>query len=165
MDNQSQTNLNLNAKFNKVVIMDHEPVNNILSVVDNKTIDGLATIIKQLQAEPRNSIDLEKLQQTEDKLEDILLMLQFEFKQAKDKNNWDLVNTLRPAIHECKYTIDSVRAAIINKIVIEVDSENMQEMQKILKNIDEERKTQMQINVAIGLFSFLRRLLSGRILL
>ncbi|MBE9209471.1 hypothetical protein IQ244_23830 [Nostoc sp. LEGE 06077] len=145
--------------------MDNQPVNNIVSAVGNKTIDGLTTIIAQLQTEPRDSIDLTKLQKTEDELEDILLILQFELKQAKDKSNWDLVNTLRPAIHECKYTIDSVRAAIINKIVIGVNSENVQEMQKILANIDEARKTQMQINVAIGLFSFLRKLLSGRILL
>ncbi|BAY14915.1 hypothetical protein NIES2109_37260 [Nostoc sp. HK-01] len=145
--------------------MNHEPVNNIISVVGNKTIDGLSTIIAQLQAEPKDSIDLQKLQNTENELQDILLMLQFELKQAKDKSNWDLVNTLRPAIHECKYTIDSVRAAIINKIVIGVNSENIQEMQKILADIDEARKTQMQINVAIGLFSFLRKLLSGRILL
>ncbi|MBU7586102.1 MAG: hypothetical protein KAF91_25080 [Nostoc sp. TH1S01] len=145
--------------------MNNEPSNNIISIVGNKTIDGLSTIIKQLQAEPKDSIDVQKLQQTEDELEDILLMLQFELKQAKDNSNWDLVNTLRPAIHECKYTIDSVRAALINKIVIGVNSENSQEMQKILANIDEARKTQMQINIAISLFGFLRKLLSGRILL
>ncbi|MBD2488742.1 hypothetical protein [Aulosira sp. FACHB-615] len=145
--------------------MNNQPVNNIIAVVGNKTIDSLATIIQQLQAEPKNSIDLPKLQSTEDELEDILLMLQFELKQAKDKSNWDLVNTLRPAIQECKYTIDSVRAAIINKIVIEVNSDNFAEMQKILANIDEASKTQTQINVAIGLFGFVRRLLSGRILL
>ncbi|MCC5639075.1 hypothetical protein LC593_25235 [Nostoc sp. CHAB 5844] len=144
--------------------MNSEPVNNILPVVDNKTIDGLATIIKQLQAEPSDSIDVQKLQQTENKLADILLMLQFELKQAKEQRNWDLVNTLRPAIHECRYTIDSVRAAIINKIVIGINPENIQEMQKILDNIDEARKTQMPINVVIGLFGFLRRILSGRIL-
>lgn len=143
----------------------NNPVDHIVPVVDNKTVDGLITIIEQLKAEPSDSIDLQKLQQTEDKLEDILLTLQFELKQAKDKGNWDLVNKLRPAVQECKYTIDSIRAAIINKIVIGVNSENIQEMQKILEDINEARKTQMQINVVISLFGFLRRLLSGRILL
>ncbi|MBD2436888.1 hypothetical protein [Nostoc sp. FACHB-110] len=138
---------------------------NLLPVIDNKTIDKLITILEQLKAAPSDSIDLAKLQQTEDKLEDILLTLQFELKLAKDKSNWDLVNKLRPAVQECKYTIDSIRAAIINKIVIGVNSENIQEMEKILDNINQARQTQLEINAVIGLFGFLRRLLSGRILL
>ncbi|MBE9005362.1 hypothetical protein IQ259_09970 [Fortiea sp. LEGE XX443] len=142
--------------------MNNDPMDS--TPVDNKTINGLVIIIKQLQSEPSDSIDLQKLQQLEDKLEDILLTLQFELKQAKDKSNWDSVNKLRPAVRECKYTIDSIRAAIINKIVIGVNSENLQEMQKILQNLEEAHQTQMQINVVIGLFGFLRRLLSGRIL-
>jgi hypothetical protein len=145
--------------------MDNTPGDQILPEIDNKTIDGLITIIEQLKAEPSDSIDLQKLQQAENKLEDILLTLNFELKQAKNQGNWDLVNKLRPAVQECKYTIDSIRAAIINKIVIGVNSDNLQEMEKILENINEARKTQMQINVVISLFGFLRRLLSGRILL
>lgn len=138
---------------------------NILPVIDNKTIDKLIIIIEQLKAEPSHSIDLAKLQQTEDKLEDILLTLQFELKLAKEQGNWDLVNKLRPAVQECKSTIDSMRAAIINKIVIGVNSENIQEMQKILDNINQARTTQIEINAIVGLFGFLRRLLSGNILL
>lgn len=133
---------------------------NIQPAVDNQTIDALIKIIEQLKAEPSDSIDLQKLQQTEDKLEDILLTLQLDRKQAQADENWDLVNNLRPAIQECKSTIDSIKTAIFHKIVIEVDSENLQEMQKILSDIEEARKTQVKINFVIGLFSFLRRLLS-----
>lgn len=133
---------------------------NIQPAVDNQTIDALIKIIEQLKAEPRDSIDFQKLQQTEDKLEDILLTLQLDRKQAQADENWDLVNNLRPAIQECKSTIDSIKTAIFHKIVIEVDSANLQEMQKILSDIEEARKTQVKINFVIGLFSFLRRLLS-----
>lgn len=133
---------------------------NIQPAVDNQTIDALIKIIEQLKAEPSDSIDFQKLQQTEDKLEDILLTLQLDRKQAQADENWDLVNNLRPAIQECKSTIDSIKTAIFHKIVIEVDSANLQEMQKILSDIEEARKTQVKINFVIGLFSFLRRLLS-----
>ncbi|MEH2049060.1 hypothetical protein [Nostoc sp.] len=124
----------------------------------NNILDTFAEIISQLKEVPGNQIDLEQLNKTEEKLQDILFQLNFELVNAQRQKNWENVNKYKLAVSECKLTLDRVRAAIINVSIIGIDQKNLAQMQKILEEIDTARKTQVNIDLAIRLLGFLRRL-------
>ena len=121
-------------------------------------LDAFAEIIYHFQAIPGNQINLEQLNKTEEKLFDIRSQLQFELLNAQNQRNWKQINKLELALTECKLTLNSVRAAIINVSIIGINQENLAQMQKILQEINTARKTQVNIDFAIRLLGFLRRL-------
>ncbi|MEH2406038.1 hypothetical protein [Nostoc sp.] len=121
-------------------------------------LDTFAEIISQFQAIPGNQINLEQLNNTEEKLLEIFSQLQFELLNAQNQRNWKQINKLELALTECKLPLNSVRAAIINVSVIGINRENIAQMQKILEEIDTARKTQANIDFAIHLLGFLRKL-------
>ncbi|MGF1933799.1 MAG: hypothetical protein RM347_005290 [Nostoc sp. ChiQUE02] len=123
-----------------------------------KILDNFAEIISQFQGTPGNQINLEQLNNTEEKLRDILSQLQFELLNAQQKRNWEEVNKLELALTECQLTLNRVTAAIINVSIIGINQNNLAEMQKILQEIDTARKTQVNIDFAIRLLGFLRGL-------
>ncbi|BDI19551.1 hypothetical protein ANSO36C_53530 [Nostoc cf. commune SO-36] len=55
----------------------------------DKILDTFAEIISQLKEVPDNKIDLEHLNNTEEKLQDILSQLQFELLNAQHQKNWE----------------------------------------------------------------------------
>ncbi|MBN4006787.1 hypothetical protein [Nostoc sp. LPT] len=124
----------------------------------NNILDTFAEIIFQLQEISGNQIDLEKLNNTEEKLQDILFQLNFELVNAQRQKNWEKVNKFQRAVSECKLTLDRVRAAIINVSIIGINPKNLAQMQKILEEIETARKTQVNIDLAIRLLGFLRKL-------
>ncbi len=124
----------------------------------DKILDAFAEIISQLKEVPGNQIDLEQLNNTEEKLRDILFQLQFELLNAQHQKDWEKVNKLELAVSECQLTLNKVRALIINVSIIGINPENRAQMQKILEEIDTARKTQVNIDFAIRLLGFLRRL-------
>ncbi|MEH1790228.1 MAG: hypothetical protein V7L23_32855 [Nostoc sp.] len=124
----------------------------------NNILDTFAEIISQLKEVPGNQIDLEQLNKTEEKLQDILFQLNFELVNAQRQKNWENVNKFKLAVSECKLTLDRVRAAIINVSIIGIDQKNLAQMQKILEEIETARKTQVNIDLAIRLLGFLRNL-------
>ncbi|QLE39086.1 hypothetical protein FD723_00205 [Nostoc sp. C052] len=124
----------------------------------NNILDTFAEIISQLKEVPGNQIDLEQLNKTEEKLQDILFQLNFELVNAQRQKNWENVNKYKLAVSECKLTLDRVRAAIINVSIIGIDQKNLAQMQKILEEIETARKTQVNIDLAIRLLGFLRKL-------
>ncbi|MEH2116113.1 hypothetical protein [Nostoc sp.] len=124
----------------------------------NNILDTFAEIISQLKEVPGNQIDLEQLNKTEEKLQDILFQLNFELVNAQRQKNWENVNKFKLAVSECKLTLDRIRAAIINVSIIGIDQKNLAQMQKILEEIETARKTQVNIDLAIRLLGFLRRL-------
>ncbi|MEH1818329.1 MAG: hypothetical protein V7L22_19955 [Nostoc sp.] len=124
----------------------------------NNILDTFAEIISQLKEVPGNQIDLEQLNKTEEKLQDILFQLNFELINAQRQKNWENVNKFKLAVSECKLTLDQVRAAIINVSIIGIDQKNLVQMQKILEEIETARKTQVNIDLAIRLLGFLRKL-------
>ncbi|MEH1851857.1 MAG: hypothetical protein V7L11_09265 [Nostoc sp.] len=124
----------------------------------DKILDTFAEIISQLKEVPGNQIDLEQLNNTEEKLRDILFQLQFELLSAQNQKNWEEVNKFKLAVNECQLTLNQVIAAIINVSIIGIDQKNLAQMQKILEEIETARKTQVNIDLAIRLLGFLRRL-------
>ncbi|MBD2529085.1 hypothetical protein H6G97_05675 [Nostoc flagelliforme FACHB-838] len=124
----------------------------------NKILNTFAEIISQLKEVPDNKIDLQHLNNTEEKLQDILSQLQFELLNAQKQKNWEKVNKFKLAVSECQLTLNKVRAAIINVSIIGINQNNLAQMQKILEEIDTARKTQVNIDLAIRLLGFLRRL-------
>ncbi|WP_375493562.1 hypothetical protein [uncultured Nostoc sp.] len=124
----------------------------------NNILDTFAEIISQLKEVPGNQIDLEQLNKTEEKLQDILFQLNFELVNAQRQKNWENVNKFKLAVSECKLTLDRVRAAIINVSIIGIEQKNLVQMQKILEEIETARKTQVNIDLAIRLLGFLRNL-------
>jgi hypothetical protein len=124
----------------------------------NKILDSFTEIISQLQELPDNQIDLEQLNNTEEKLQNILFQLNFELFNVQRQKNWEEVNKLDRAVSECKLTLDKVRAAIINVSIIGINQKNLAQMQKILEEIETARKTQVNIDLTIRLLGFLRRL-------
>ncbi|MEH1925713.1 hypothetical protein [Nostoc sp.] len=124
----------------------------------NNILDTFAEIISQLKEVPGNQIDLGQLNKTEEKLQDILFQLNFELVNAQHQKNWENVNKYKLAVSECKLTLDRVRAAIINVSIIGIDQKNLAQMQKILEEIETARKTQVNIDLAIRLLGFLRKL-------
>ncbi|MEH1781627.1 MAG: hypothetical protein V7K67_13005 [Nostoc sp.] len=124
----------------------------------NNILDTFAEIISQLKEVPGNQIDLEQLNKTEEKLQDILFQLNFELVNAQRQKNWENVNKFKLAVSECKLTLDRVRAAIINVSIIGIEQKNLAQMQKILEEIETARKTQVNIDLAIRLLGFLRNL-------
>jgi hypothetical protein len=124
----------------------------------DKILDTFAEIISQIKEVPDNQIDLEQLNNTEEKLRDILFQLQFELLNAQHQKNWQEVNKFKLAVSECQLTLNQVRAAIINVSIIGINQKNMVQMQKILEEIETARKTQVNIDLAIRLLGFLRRL-------
>ncbi|MEH2420865.1 MAG: hypothetical protein V7K48_07910 [Nostoc sp.] len=127
-------------------------------MANDNILDTFAKIISQFQAIPSNQINLEQLNNTEEKLFDIRSQLQFELLNVQNQRNWKQINKLELALSECKLTLDSVRAAIINVSIIGINQENLAQMQKILQEIDAARKTQVNIDFAIHLLGFLRKL-------
>ncbi|MDZ8261566.1 hypothetical protein [Nostoc sp. ChiQUE01b] len=124
----------------------------------NNILDTFAEIISQLKEINSNQIDLEQLNNTEEKLQDILFQLNFELINAQRQKNWEKVNKSKLAVSECKLTLDQVRAAIINVSIIGVNQKNLAQMQKILEEIETARQTQVNIDLAIRLLGFLRNL-------
>ncbi|MBN3943826.1 MAG: hypothetical protein V7L21_00505 [Nostoc sp.] len=124
----------------------------------NNILDTFAEIISQLKEINGNQIDLEQLNKTEEKLQDILFQLNFELVNAQRQKNWGKVNKFKLAVSECKLTLDQVRAAIINVSIIGVNQKNLAQMQKILEEIETARQTQVNIDLAIRLLGFLRKL-------
>ncbi|MEH2466025.1 hypothetical protein [Nostoc sp.] len=127
-------------------------------MVTDNILDTFAEIISHFQAIPGNQINLEQLNKTEEKLFDIRSQLQFELLNAQNQRNWKQINKLELALTECKLTLNSVRAAILNVSIIGINQENLAQMQKILQEINTARKTQVNIDFAIRLLGFLRRL-------
>ncbi|WP_392533019.1 hypothetical protein [Nostoc sp. C117] len=127
-------------------------------MANNKILDNFAEIISQLKEVPGNQIELEQLNSTEEKLQNILFQLEFELVNAREQKKWEEVTKLELAISECQRTIDKVRAAILKVIIIGINPENRAEMQKILHEIQTARQTQVYIDFAIRLLVFLRRL-------
>jgi hypothetical protein len=124
----------------------------------DKILDTFAEIISQIKEVPDNQIDLEQLNNTEEKLQNILFQLNFELFNVQRQKNWEEVNKLDRAVSECKLTLDKVRAAIINVSIIGINQKNLAQMQKILEEIETARKTQVNIDLTIRLLGFLRRL-------
>ncbi|MEH2300566.1 MAG: hypothetical protein V7K88_16590 [Nostoc sp.] len=127
-------------------------------MANDNILDTFTEIISHFQAIPGNKINLEQLNNTEEKLFDIRSQLQFELLNAQNQRNWKQINKLELALTECKLTLNSVRAAIINVSIIGINQENLAQMQKILQEINTARKTQVNIDFAIRLLGFLRRL-------
>ncbi|MCW5316453.1 hypothetical protein GTQ43_22305 [Nostoc sp. KVJ3] len=121
-------------------------------------LDTFAEIISQFKAIPGNQIKLEQLNNTEEKLRDIWSQLQFELLKAQSQKNWKEVNKLELALDECKLTLNSVTAAIINVSIIGINKDNAAQMQNILEEIKTARKTEVNIDFAIRLLGFLRKL-------
>ncbi len=124
----------------------------------DKILDSFAEIISHLKEVSDNKIDLEQLNNTEEKLQSILFQLNFELVNSQRQKNWEEVNKLERAVSECKLTLDKLRAAIINVSIIGINQKNLAQMQKILEEIETARKTQVNIDLAIRLLGFLRRL-------
>ncbi|MGJ5628419.1 hypothetical protein [Nostoc sp. CALU 1950] len=124
----------------------------------NNILDPFAEIISQLQEVTDKQIDLEQLNNTEEKLRNILFQLQFELVNAQHQKNWEEVNKFELAVSECQLTLNKVRAAIINVSIIGINPKNRAQMQQILEEIETARKTQVYIDLAIRLLGFLRRL-------
>jgi cell shape-determining protein MreC len=127
-------------------------------MTSDNILDTFAEIISQLKEVPDNLIELEQLNNTEEKLRDILFQLQFELVNAQHQKNWEEVNKFKLAVSECQLTLNKVRAAIINVSIIGINQTNLVQMQKILDEIETARKTQVNIDLAIRLLGFLRRL-------
>ncbi|MEH2313842.1 MAG: hypothetical protein V7K35_21135 [Nostoc sp.] len=127
-------------------------------MTNDNILDTFAEIISQFQAIPGNQSNLEQLNNTEEKLLEIFSQLQFELLNAQNQRNWKQINKLELALTECKLTLNSVRAAIINVSIIGINQENLAQMQKILQEINTARKTQVNIDFAIHLLGFLRKL-------
>ncbi|QMS89112.1 hypothetical protein HUN01_16550 [Nostoc edaphicum CCNP1411] len=124
----------------------------------NNILDPFAEIISHLQEVTDKQIDLEQLNNTEEKLRNILFQLQFELVNAQHQKNWEEVNKFELAVSECQLTLNKVRAAIINVSIIGINPKNRAQMQQILEEIETARKTQVYIDLAIRLLGFLRRL-------
>ncbi len=78
-------------------------------MTSDNILDTFAEIISQLKELPDNLIDLEQLNNTEEKLRDILFQLQFELVNAQHKKNWEEVNKFKLAVSECQLTLNKVR--------------------------------------------------------
>ncbi|MHC0063737.1 hypothetical protein ACWATR_12670 [Nostoc sp. UIC 10890] len=124
----------------------------------NNILDPFAEIISQLQEVTDKQIDLEQLNNTEEKLRNILFQLQFELVNAQHQKKWEEVNKFELAVSECQLTLNKVRAAIIKVSIIGINPKNRAQMQQILEEIETARKTQVYIDLAIRLLGFLRRL-------
>ncbi len=133
--------------------------NSNIEITDSHEIlEKLQEIVSQLKAIPSNQIDVPHLNNTEDELQNILPQLQFALFNAQDEKNWEQVNKLRDAVHECKDTLNSVRAAIIRATIIGIKPANLAEMQKILQEIKSTAKTKSQIDYIIYVLRFMRKL-------
>ncbi|MEH2069735.1 MAG: hypothetical protein V7K47_16505 [Nostoc sp.] len=127
-------------------------------MINEKILNNFTEIISQFQATSNNQIDLQKLKTTQENLINIRSGLQFELLNAQKQKNWEEINKLELALIDCEDILDSVTAAILDRDIIGIAPENLAEMQKILKEIDAARKTQINIDFALSLLGFLRRL-------
>ncbi|MDZ8050939.1 MAG: hypothetical protein RMX68_023235 [Aulosira sp. ZfuVER01] len=121
-------------------------------------LEKLQEIVSQLKTISNNQIDVPHLNNTEDELQNILPQLQFALFNAQDAKDWEQVTKLREAVHECKDTLNSVRAAIIRATIIGINPANLAEMQKILKEIKSTAKTKSQVEYIIYVLRFMRKL-------
>ncbi|MDF5708902.1 MAG: hypothetical protein PUP90_14870 [Nostoc sp. S4] len=127
-------------------------------MINDKILNNFAEIISQFKANSDNQFDLQKLKNTQENLRDISSELLFELFNARKQKNWEEIDKLELALTDCENILDSVTAAIIDRNIIGIAPENLAEMQKILKEIDAARKTQINIDFALSLLGFLRRL-------
>lgn len=130
-----------------------------VEIADNyEILDKLQSIVSLIKASPNQQIDIQKLDQAEDDLQNILPQLQFALLNAQEQRNWEQVNKLRSAVRECKDTLNSVRAAIVRATIIGINPVNLAEMQKILQEIKSMSKTNTQIDYIIYVLRFMRKL-------
>ncbi|MGH1397581.1 MAG: hypothetical protein ACRAVC_26615 [Trichormus sp.] len=124
---------------------------------NDEIIDKLQAIVSQFKITPNSEIDIEQLHQTVSDLETILPQLQFELINARMDSNWEQANKLREAEKECRKALDSVSAAILRSTIIGINQENLNEMQKILDEVQSASKTQRRIDVIIASLRFVRK--------
>jgi hypothetical protein len=129
-----------------------------LTTADNDIKAILSEIIADLNSSQK--IDLEMLNNWEDKLEEILPMFWFDLRQAKESENWALVSELRTATKECQATLDQVRVAIFQQIgVIPVDNSEIAQMNHIRQEIQQALKREIILRGVIRLVVLLRKLI------
>jgi hypothetical protein len=124
---------------------------------NDEIFDKLQAIISQLKITPDQEINIEQLHETASDLENILPQLQFEVTNARMDSNWEQAKKLREAEKECKKAIDSVRSAILRSTIIGINQENLNEMQKILDEVQIASKNQRRIDVIIASLRFVRK--------
>jgi hypothetical protein len=127
---------------------------------NDEIIDKLQAIVSQFKITPNSEIDIDQLHQTVSDLETILPQLQFELINARMDSNWEQANKLREAEKECRKALDSVSAAILRSTIIGINQENLNEMQKILDEVQTASKNQRRIDVIIASLRFVRKFFS-----
>ncbi|UKO97891.1 hypothetical protein [Nostoc sp. UHCC 0870] len=126
-------------------------------LTNDEIVDKLQAIVSQLKITSDPEINIEQLHQTTSDLENILPQLQFEVTNARMDSNWEQAKKLREAEKECKKALDSVRSAILRSTIIGINQENLNEMQKILDEVQTASKNQRRIDVIIASLRFVRK--------
>lgn len=124
---------------------------------NDEIIDKLQAIVSQFKITPNSEIDIDQLHQTVSDLETILPQLQFELTNARMDSNWEQAKKLREAEKECRKALDSVRSAILRSTIIGMKQENLNEMQRLLDEVQTASKTQRRIDVIIASLRFVRK--------
>ncbi|BAY24962.1 hypothetical protein NIES2100_47610 [Calothrix sp. NIES-2100] len=125
---------------------------------NDQILDKLQEIVSRLQSVNNHQIDLPQLNKTEEDLQNLLPQIQFALVNAQEEKLWEQVNKLRQAARECQDTLNSIRAAIFRKTIININPANLTEMQKILQEIKTASDNQQKIDYIVYLLRFMRKL-------
>lgn len=104
-------------------------------------------------------LDIRRLEQIEQQLNNLLPMLQFERLDAEDARDWDGVDGLTQTIDACKDALNRVRAAILRATVIPLHDQDLAELSALKDKIDAAARTGGQFQAVLSVLSFVQRLI------